>query len=97
MKLTNDSSSSFIHAKTKVTENKRPFVTEEEGKALSKKPANTSAKNNKGLKRNLKNWEAFIEEDEEDEDTGLSFDVELDLGLDVSRNRQPEAKKRKQA
>lgn len=44
----------------------------------------TKEKATKGLKRNLKNWEAFMEEDDNDIAlTGLAFDMELDLDIEA--------------
>lgn len=58
----------------------------------------TKVKATKGLKRNLKNWEAFMEEDDDDiAVTGLAFDMELDLDMEAelpNRNRTDKNNKR---
>jgi hypothetical protein len=102
MKPTADSSfsSQFSAGKNTTHENKRPSINEDTEKSLGKKSPVAPPKASKGLKRNLKNWEAFINEEdnlEDDEEAGLPYDEELDLGITVTSTRQPEAKKRKHA
>ena len=87
MKLTTDSlsSASLPTGKNSISENKRLTVAEDDEKSSHKKTSSLSAKAGKGLKRNLKNWEAFIEtEDSLDDEEGLPYDEELDLGIDIS-------------
>jgi hypothetical protein len=66
---------------------------------VGKKPVLTpKIKATKGLKRNLKNWEAFMEEDDHEiAVTGLAFDMELDLDIetDVQQPRRHTAKTNK--
>jgi hypothetical protein len=102
MKPTADSSfpSNFSAGKNTTHENKHPSIKEDTEKSSGKKTPVAPPKASKGLKRNLKNWEAFINEDddfENDDEAGLPYDEELDLGITVTSNRQPETKKRKHA
>jgi hypothetical protein len=108
MKSTHDSSfpTPFSSEKNKGFNEKHLDVTDDnkQEKSLGKKSsAILHAKSSKGLKRNLKNWEAFIAEDDEtafnDDKAGLPYDEELDLGLeeDTIVASKKESKKRKQA
>jgi hypothetical protein len=85
MKLNTDSHSFNAPPSTKPLDSKktekRLVLTDEDAlQTPSRKTVSLAPKANKGLKRNLKNWEVFMEEEDtldDDTDTGLNIEIEV--------------------
>jgi hypothetical protein len=100
MKLNTDSNPSMASSNNsrqsldfKKPEKRIVLTDEDPQQAPSKKAVPLAPKANKGLKRNLKNWEAFMEDEddamEEAEDTdAFHADTALNLEINVLMNPQ---------